>query len=64
MYAVVHDVHAIDLVLGIQICIEALLDVLHNRTPRSIVVHKVTKAGGINNGQTETNAILLDVRAD
>jgi len=51
MDAVVNDVHAVDLVLGIQISIEALLNVVHNRTPGFIIVHKVTEARGVDHGQ-------------
>ena len=49
---VVNDVHAIDLVLGIQVGIKSLFDVIHNWSPRLIVVNEITKAWGINNGQT------------
>lgn len=61
---VINDVHAVDLVLSVQVCIEALLDVVRNWSPRLIVVDKVTKARRVNNGQTKANASLLDVGAD
>lgn len=61
--AVVHNVAAVDLVLGLQVGIEALLDVLDDRAPRVVVVDKVTESGGINHAQAETHAILLDISA-
>lgn len=62
--AVVYDVHPVDLVLGIQISIEALLDVICNWPPGLVIVDKVTKARGINNSQTQTNTSFLDICAD
>jgi hypothetical protein len=62
--AVVHDVHAVDLVLGVEVGVEPLLDVLDNGVPRLIVVDEVAKAGCVNNGQSQTNAVLFDVGAD
>lgn len=64
MDAVVNDVHAVNLVLGVEVGIEALLNVLDNRAPRLVVVDKVTEAGSVHNGQAEANASLLDVRAE
>jgi hypothetical protein len=49
--AVVHNVHAVDLVLGIQVCIKALLDVLNNRAPGVVVVDKVSETRGVNDSQ-------------
>lgn len=46
--AVVDNVAAVDLVLGLQVGVVALLDVLDNWAPGVIVVDKVTEAGGIN----------------
>lgn len=51
MDAVVHNVDTVDLVLGIQVRIETLLDVVGDWSPRLVVVHKVTKTGGIDNSQ-------------
>jgi hypothetical protein len=62
--SVVHDVHPVDLVLGIKVGIETLLDVIHNWSPRLIIVDEITKARGINNSQTQANAILLDISTD
>ena len=62
--AVVHDVGPVDLVLGLQVGIVSLLDVLNNRTPRVVVVHEVAEAGGVDDGQAQTNAVLLDIGAD
>lgn len=61
---VVHNVHPVDLVLGIKVSIEALLDVIRNRPPGLVIVDKVTEARGINNGQTQTNTCFLDICAD
>ena len=61
---VVDDVGTIDLVLGLQVSVVSLLDVLDNRTPRVIVVHKVTKARRVDDSQTETDTVLFDVGTD
>jgi hypothetical protein len=61
--AVVDNVASVDLVLGLEVCIVALLDVLDNRAPGVIVVDKVAEAGGINDAQAETNTVLLNVGA-
>jgi len=62
--AVVDNVHAVDLVLGVQVSIEALLDVLNDWAPGVVVVDKVTKARGVNDSQAQANAVLLDIGAD
>lgn len=61
---VVDDVGTVDLVLGLQVSIVSLLNVLDNRTPRVIVVHKVTKARRVDDGQTETDTVLFDIGTD
>jgi hypothetical protein len=48
---VVNNVHAVDLVLRIQIGIESLLDVIDDWSPRFVIVDEVTEARGINNRQ-------------
>jgi hypothetical protein len=64
MNAVVNDVHAVDLVLGIEISVKTLLDVVDNRPPRLIVVDEVAKAWSVNYRQTKTYSRLLNIRAD
>ena len=64
MDAVVDNVHAVDFVLSIEVGIEALLDVLDDRAPRLVVVDKVTKARSINNVQSQTYTVLLNVCTD
>ncbi len=64
MDAVVNNVHAVDLVLGIEVGVEALLNVVDNGAPRLVVVDEVTEAGGVNDSQAQTHACLLNVRAD
>jgi len=64
MNAVVNNVHPVDLVLSIQVSVEALLDVVGNWTPRLIVVDKVTETGRVDDGQSETDTGLLDICAD
>ena len=61
---VVDNVHAVDLVLGIQVSIEALLDVLNDGAPGVVVVDKVTKAGSVNDSQAQANSVFLDIGAD
>jgi hypothetical protein len=50
--SVINNVHAVDLVFSIQVGIEALLDVIHNWSPRLIIVNEITKTRGINDCQT------------
>lgn len=64
MDTVVDDVHAIDLVLGIKISIEALLDVLDDGAPGLVVVDEITETGSIDDIQSETYAVLFNVCAD
>ena len=64
MDAVVNDVHAVDLVLGVQVCIEALLDVLNDWAPGVIVVDKVSETGSVNDSQAQANSVLLNIGAD
>lgn len=64
MDTVVNNVHAVDLVLSFKVSVVSLLDVFDNRSPRVIVVDKVTKSGGINNSQAKTDSILFDISAD
>lgn len=64
MNSVVDNVHAIDLVLGIEVCIISTLDIVNNGTPGLIIVDKVTKSRGVNHSQAETDTSLLDVGAD
>jgi len=45
---VVDNVHAVDLVLSVQVGIEPLLNVLDNWIPRLIVVDEVAKARCVN----------------
>lgn len=64
MNTVINNVHAVDLVFGIQVRIKALLDVVRNWSPRLIVVDKVTEARRVNDGQSEADTRLLNVCAD
>lgn len=64
MDAVVDNVHAVNLVLSVEVRIEALLNVLDDRAPRLVVVHKVAEAGGVDDGKAQADAGLLDVGAD
>lgn len=64
MDAVVNNVHSVDLVLSVQVGIEALLDVVRDWSPGLVIVDKVAETRGINHGQTETDAGLLDIRTD
>ena len=64
MNTVVDNVHAVDLVLSIEVCIISTLDIVNDWTPRLIIVDKVTKPRCIDHSQTETDTSLLDVGAD
>lgn len=61
MHSVVNNVHPVDLVLSVKVGIESGVDIVNNWPPGLIVVHEVSKTRGINNGQTEANAVLLDI---
>ena len=52
VHAVVDNVHAIDFILGVEIGIKSLLDILDDWSPGVIVVHEVAESRGINYGQT------------
>ncbi len=62
--AVVHNVHAVDLVLRLQVGIESLLNVLHDGPPRLIVVDEITEAWRIDDCQSQADPVLLDIGAD
>ena len=64
MDSVVDDVHAVDLVLGIQVRVESLLNVVDNRAPGLIVVDEVTETRSVDNSKAETDTSLLNVGAD
>lgn len=64
MDAVVNNVHAVDLVLRVEVSIESLLNVVDDGAPRLVVVDEVTEPGGIDDCQAKTNAGLLNVGAD
>lgn len=49
--AVVHDVHAVDLVLGVEVGIVSLLNVVNDGTPRFVIVDEVAEARSIDHGQ-------------
>ena len=62
--AVVDNVHAVDLVLGIQVGVETLLDVLGDWAPGVVVVDKVTETRSVDNGQAQADAVFLNICAD
>jgi hypothetical protein len=64
MYAVVHNIDAVDLVLGVEIGIKALFNILNYRTPGYVIVDKVSKTRSVNNSQSKTNAVFFDIGAD
>jgi hypothetical protein len=64
MNAVVHNVHSVDLVLGLKVCVESLLNVLHDWAPGVIIVDEVAEAGGVDDSQSESDAVLFDVGTD
>lgn len=58
---VVNNVHAVNLVLSIQVRVESLLDVVDDRAPGLVVVDEIAETWCIDNGQAETNTCLLNV---
>ena len=64
MDAIIHNVHSIDLVFSIQVCVKSLLNVLDYGIPGFIIVNEVAKARCVNNSQAKTNTILLNISTD
>ena len=64
MDSVVDDVHAVDLVLSIQVRVESLFNVVDNRAPGLIVVDEITETRSVDNSKAETDTSLLNVGAD
>ena len=64
MHTVIYDVHAIDLVLRLEISIESLLNIFHDWAPRVVIVDKISKTGSVHDRQAKANAIFLNVCAD
>lgn len=62
--AVVNNVHAVDLVLGIEVCVISSLNIVDNGAPRLVIVDKVTKSGSVDDSQAETDTSLLNIGAD
>lgn len=58
---VVDNLLAVDSVLLLEICVEARLDVFQDGLPAVVVVYKVTEPGSVDDGETESNTILLDI---
>ena len=52
MNTVIHDVHPVDLVLRIEVSVEARFNVLNNRPPRVIVVDKIAEPWRVHNGES------------
>lgn len=64
MDTIINNIHPIDLILCIKIRIETLLNVLYDRPPRVIIVHKITKTWRVNDSKTQSNAIFFDIGTD
>jgi hypothetical protein len=64
MYAVIHNVDAVNLIFSIEVRVIALLNILDDWAPGNVVVYEIAEAWGVNDGKAETNAILLNVGAD
>lgn len=64
MHAVVHNVHAVNLVFGVKVGVVSLLDVLDDWAPRVIVVHKVAKPGGVHDSQAQAHSVFFDIGTD
>jgi hypothetical protein len=64
MNSIVDDVHTIDLVLGLEICIESLLNVFDDGPPGIIVVDEITESWSVHDGQSKSHTILLNICTD
>ena len=62
--AIVDNVHAVNLVLGLKVCIKSLLNIFHNWPPRIIIVDKVSKTRCVHHSQSKPHSIFDDVGAD
>ena len=61
---IVDNIDPVDPILGIQVGIEALVDIVHDRTPGLIIVDEIAKAWRVHHGQPKSDPILLDVSTD
>ena len=61
--AVIDNVHAVDLVLGVEVSIKSLLDVVNNWSPGLIVVDEVSETWGVDDGKTKADTVLLNICA-
>lgn len=61
---VVDNVHAVDLVLRVEVGVVTLLNVVDNRAPGLIVVDEVSESRGVDHGQAKADASLFNVGAD
>ena len=64
MDAVIHNVHAVNLVLSVEVRIEALLNVLNNWLPRLVIVNEVAETRRVHHGQPQADTVLFDIGAD
>lgn len=64
MDSIIDNVHAIDLVFGIEVGIKTLLNVLDDGAPGIVIVDKVSESGCINDRQSQADAILFDIGTD
>ena len=62
MDTVVYNIHAVDLVFGVEVGIKPLLNILDNGIPRFIIVDEITKSRRVNNCQSQANPIPLRYR--
>jgi len=62
--SVVNDIHSVNLILGFQIGVKTLLNVINDWAPRLIIIDKVPESRGIDNSEAKANAILLNISRD
>ena len=63
VHTIINNVHAVNLVLGIEVRIESLLDVVNNWSPGLVVVDEVSETWGVNDGKAKTDTVLLNICA-
>lgn len=55
------DGRSVDPVLGVEVGVKPLVNVVHNGLPRVAVVDKVSETGGVDHGQMQPHVVLLNV---
>lgn len=64
MDTVIHNVYPVDFVFRVEVRIESLFNVFHDRPPRVVIIDEITESWSVNHRQTQTNAVFFDIGTD